>query len=62
VTVVFEIEDDKARLALVHEDVPTTQPRDDAAGGRPGFSNGWTARQRLAPETGTYFLSQPFAS
>jgi len=37
VTVVLEEEDGKTRLVLVHENFPTTQRRDDAAGGWPGF-------------------------
>ena len=37
VTVVFEEEDGKTRLTLVHENFPSQTERDNAAGGWPGF-------------------------
>src|SRR5262249_33271669 len=37
VTVVFEEEDGKTRLTLVHENFPSKEKRDNAAGGWPGF-------------------------
>jgi uncharacterized protein YndB with AHSA1/START domain len=37
VTVVFEEQDGKTRFVLVHEGFPSTEARDDAAGGWPGF-------------------------
>jgi uncharacterized protein YndB with AHSA1/START domain len=37
VTVTLEEDDGKTRLVLVHEQFPSTQRRDDAAGGWPGF-------------------------
>jgi uncharacterized protein YndB with AHSA1/START domain len=37
VTIMLEEDDGKTRLVLVHEDFPTVQRRDDAAGGWPGF-------------------------
>jgi uncharacterized protein YndB with AHSA1/START domain len=37
VTVVFEEENGKTRLTLVHENFPSTEARDGATGGWPGF-------------------------
>jgi glutathione S-transferase len=37
VTVVFEEEDGKTRLILVHEGFPSSEQRDNASGGWPGF-------------------------
>ena len=37
VTVLFEEEDGKTRLILVHEDMPSKEHRDNARGGWPGF-------------------------
>ena len=37
VTVVFEEEDGKTRLVLVHENFPSSAERDEARGGWPGF-------------------------
>jgi len=37
VSVVFEEEDGKTRLVLVHESFPSREERDNAAGGWPGF-------------------------
>ena len=37
VTVLFEEEDGKTRLILVHENMPSREHRDGAAGGWPGF-------------------------
>ena len=36
-TVMLEEHDGKTRLVLVHENFPSTEQRDDAAGGWPGF-------------------------
>ena len=37
VTIVLEEEDGKTRLTLVHENFPSSERRDNAAGGWPGF-------------------------
>jgi uncharacterized protein YndB with AHSA1/START domain len=37
VTVVFEEDDGKTRLTLVHENFPSEEARDAASGGWPGF-------------------------